>query len=132
MTRNEARDRLMQMFFQMETQNDFSIEARDKYLENYPVKGKQAEYIKKVHEYFLDNKDEIDSLIDSSSNGWKTGRMAKMDLAVVRLAITEMKAMDDVPAAVAVNEAVNLAKKYGTENSPKFVNGLLGKAVKSI
>ena len=129
MTRNEARDRLMQMIFQMDAQNDFSAEARDKYFENYPVRGKQAEYITEVHEYLMNNIETIDKLIDESSNGWKTGRMAKMDLAIVRLAIAEIRAMDDVPSAVAINEAVNLAEIYGTENSPKFINGLLGKAV---
>lgn len=130
MTRNEARAQLMQMLFQMDAQNDFSVEARDKYLELNEVKGKQADYIKKVHEYIMNNMEAVDEKIESSSNGWKIGRMPKVDLAICRLALSEIAAADDVPAPVAINEAVNLAKVYGTDASPKFINGLLGKAVK--
>lgn len=132
MTRNEARDRLMQMIFQMEAQDDFSSDARDKYLELYPIKGKQREYVERVHRFISEKMTEINELINSSSNGWKTQRMAKADLAIIRVAIAEVAAMEDVPESVAINEAVELAKKYGSDNSPKFVNGLLGKAIKDI
>ena len=69
-------------------------------------------------------------MIDDASEGWPASRMAKPDLAVIRVAVGEMLYADDVPDAVAINEAVNLAKAYGTDQSPKFVNAVLAKIKK--
>lgn len=63
------------------------------------------------------------------AEGWKTGRMGKVDLTLIRLAVYEMKYDEDVPVGVAINEAVELAKKYGTDESPAFINGVLAKLV---
>ena len=71
-------------------------------------------------------------MIDSASEGWNASRMAKPDLAIIRVAVGEMLSSDDVPRAVAINEAVNLAKDYGTDRSPKFVNAVLAKIEKTI
>ena len=73
--------------------------------------------------------EEIDAKINEVSEGWKTGRMGKVDLTLIRLAVYEMLYEEDVPAKVAINEAVELAKQYGTDNSPSFVNGVLAKLV---
>lgn len=73
---------------------------------------------------------EIDEALDSYSEGWKTKRMSKADLTVLRLAYYEMKFDDHVPTAVAINEAVELAKSYGEDTSPSFVNGILSKIAK--
>ncbi len=71
--------------------------------------------------------EEIDAAINEVAEGWKTSRMGKVDLTLLRLAVYEMKYDEDVPEGVAINEAVELAKKYGTDESPAFVNGILGK-----
>ena len=71
--------------------------------------------------------DEIDTLINEHTTGWKTGRMNKVDLTILRLAVYEMKWDEDVPTGVAINEAVNLAKKYSSEDGASFVNGVLAK-----
>lgn len=71
--------------------------------------------------------EEIDAVINEVAEGWKTSRMGKVDLTLLRLAVYEMKYDEDVPEGVAINEAVELAKKYGTDESPAFVNGILGK-----
>ena len=71
----------------------------------------------------------IDAAIDAVAEGWKTNRMGRVDLTILRLAYYEMKNDEDVPDAVAINEAVELAKKYGTDDSPAFVNGILAKLV---
>lgn len=63
------------------------------------------------------------------AQGWKTSRMGKVDLTLIRLAVYEMKFEEDVPAGVAINEAVELAKAYGTDDSSSFVNGILAKLV---
>lgn len=70
---------------------------------------------------------EIDKLLNETSEGWRTGRMNKVDLTVLRLAVYEMLYDDDIPVGVAINEAVELAKKYGGDDSGSFVNGILGK-----
>ena len=73
---------------------------------------------------------EIDSMLNESAKGWKTARMSKGDLTVLRLAVYEMKWDEDIPEGVAINEAVELAKRFGGENSSSFVNGILGKLAK--
>jgi N utilization substance protein B len=75
-------------------------------------------------------KDEIDKLLNEAAEGWKTSRMSKVDLAILRLAVYEMNYDDDVPVGVAINEAVEIAKKYGGDDSGAFINGVLGKIAK--
>ena len=74
--------------------------------------------------------EEIDQKIEEKSNGWSLKRLAKADITALRLAIYEIRYDEDVPAGVAVNEAVELAKLYGTDKSPAFVNGVLGSVVR--
>lgn len=75
---------------------------------------------------------EIDGMLDAVSKGWKTRRMGKADLNILRLAVYEMLWDDEVPVGVAINEAVELAKKYGNDESPSFVNGILGQIAKDL
>lgn len=70
---------------------------------------------------------ETDVLLDQTSTGWKTGRMARTDLCILRLAVYEILYDDRIPTGVAINEAVLLAKKFGGEDSSSFVNGILAK-----
>jgi len=72
----------------------------------------------------------IDREISAKTEGWKLSRMSRVDLSLIRLAKYEMDYDDEVPVKVAINEAVELAKIYGGEESPKFVNGVLAKLVK--
>ena len=74
-------------------------------------------------------RDEIDAYINGVSENWKTDRMGKVDLCIIRLAYYEIKHDDDIPQKVAINEAIELAKTYGTESSGNFVNGILAKVV---
>ncbi len=92
-------------------------------------KEKDRAYIFEKVGNISDKLEEIDAKINEVSEGWKTGRMGKVDLALIRLAVYEMLYDEDVPAKVAINEAVELAKQYGTDNSPAFVNGILAKLV---
>ncbi len=73
--------------------------------------------------------DEIDAQINAGAEGWKTTRMAKAELAIIRLAVYEMKYEEEIPESVAINEAVELAKVYGSDRGPSFVNGVLAKLV---
>jgi len=75
-------------------------------------------------------KSEIDAMINQIAEGWKTERMGKVDLTILRLAVYEVKFDEDVPASVAINEAVELAKKFGQDGSASFINGILAKFAK--
>ena len=74
---------------------------------------------------------EIDDMINENTEGWDTSRMGKVELSVLRLAVYEIKFDEEIPASVAINEAVEISKKYGQESSGAFVNAILGKVVRS-
>lgn len=75
-------------------------------------------------------KSEIDEIINKNAVGWTTERMGKVELAIIRVAVYEMEFDEDVPQSVAINEAVELAKKFGQDESASFVNGILAKIAK--
>ena len=131
MARSEERENLMKMVYQMALQNDYSIEAYEKFTE-LQVEINITDYFSRVYQALRDNLEDIDALINTCSVKWKTSRMPAVDLAILRLAAAEMKYAKDIPVSVSINEAVNLAKKYSTENSSRFINGVLGKAAKEI
>ena len=93
------------------------------------LKEQDQEYMKAKYQNVLDHLEEIDSLLNEYSNGWKTKRMSRVDLAALRLAVYEIRFDEEVPDKVAINEAVELAKKFGGDESPAFVNGILAKLV---
>ena len=126
MNRKEARDFVMQCVFQMEAQHDFEAPDIENYLSITDL-GENRAYAEKILKAVSGNIERIDTNIDNCSVGWPHWRMAKMDLAIIRVAVAEMFYCEDVPKAVSINEAVNLAKIYGTDQSPKFVNAILGK-----
>ena len=94
------------------------------------VKAEDESYIRTKYKAIAEKIPEIDALLNQVSDGWRTKRMAKADLNILRLAVYEVKYDEQVPAGVAINEAVELAKVYGEDGSPKFINGILGKIAK--
>ena len=101
------------------------IISEDSVEELIPLEDK--EYIVERVNKIIDAIPEIDKAIDEVAVGWKTDRMGKVELSILRLAYYEMAMDDDVPGKVAVDQAVILAKKYGSDNSPAFINGILAK-----
>ena len=87
-------------------------------------------YLKSVFYGVVKEADQLDDIIEKYSVGWKKNRISAVSLTLMRMCIYESKYIDDVPAAVAINEAVELAKKYDTEQAPAFINGILNAAVK--
>ena len=75
----------------------------------------------------VNNLEEIDSTIDQYSTNWALDRMARVDLSLLRLAVFEIQYLPDVPANVAINEAIEIGKRYGTKETPPFINGILDK-----
>lgn len=126
MTRKEAREFMMQVFFQMEACGDFDVNNKDNYMNQDKIKG-QKDYCNELFSLLCNKREEIDATIDKYSKNWKITRMPKTDVAVLRLSVCEITYLKNIPAAVSINEAVELAKKYGTEESWKYVNAILGK-----
>lgn len=87
----------------------------------------EAAYIRDKYQMIQEKLPEIDELLNSSSKGWKTSRMSKVDLTILRLAVYEIKFDDRIPIGVAINEAVEIAKSFGGDESATFINGVLGK-----
>ena len=130
MTRNEAREILMQMMYEMDTAKNMNKEAASLLAEER-LAGNHIERGKALLINIIDNLDAIDEEINKFSKSWKINRMPKVDLAVIRLAVGEIKYAEDVPDAVAINEAINLAKKYSTDQSSRYVHGVLGAIAKN-
>ena len=132
MTRTQQREYIFKLLFQIDFISKKEInEHISIFLDNlHEVSKDDKEAIKdrflKALPYVL----EIDDLLNSKVTGWKTNRMNKVDLSILRLAIYEMKYDDEVPVGVAIDEAVELAKKFSSKNGPSFVNGVLAKIVK--
>jgi N utilization substance protein B len=121
MNRIRSREVAMEILYQMEIQKSYEI---DKMLSHYE-ESLDIDYIKVVLNLWLDHKDEIENKIIEHLKGWKLDRIAKIDLSILRLGITEILYDDGIPVKVSINEAVNLAKKYVDEKSGKFINGVL-------
>lgn len=134
MTRRECREHLMVMLFQTEFHTKEELEEQITcYLDDITApKQDDVNYIKDKFRNTLEHLDEIDAMIESASDSWKLKRMFKIDLAIMRLAVYEMRYDEEIPVSVAINEAVEIAKKYGQDNSPAFVNGILAKVADGV
>ena len=129
MKRREQREHIFKLLFMTEFNSEEEMtEQLSLYFEGLPeLSEADQEYMKKKFEHVREHLSEIDECINSASHGWKTRRMSRVDLTALRLAVYEMKMDEDVPVGVAINEAVELAKRFGGEASGSFVNGVLGK-----
>lgn len=129
MGRRELREHIFKLLFRIEFNSREDMpEQLALYLEslNEAVETEQG-YIQKKYEDIVSKIDEIDRKLDSVTEGWSVKRMGKVDLTILRLAVYEMLYDEDIPTGVAINEAVELSKKFGGDESPSFVNGVLAK-----
>lgn len=131
MRRTEARELFMQLLFQMDIQNEYNKEHKDKFIKEYMEGSSQLDYFNELFDLIIENLPIIDEMLEALSDNWKITRMAKVDLAILRLSVAEILYMDAVPDSASINEAIDLAKKFGGEDSGKFINGILGKVVRS-
>ena len=129
MTRREIRELIFKMVFRVEFHNEEEIPEQLRLFMDAldTADDNDRAYIEHKAEDILAHLAEIDEIIDSSATNWKTSRMAKVELTLIRVAVYEIKYEEDVPTGVAINEAVELAKAYGEDNSPSFVNGVLAR-----
>lgn len=131
MTRRELREQVFKLLFGIEFHEASDLpEQIAAYEETEQVwDAEDGAYIKQKCMDISEHITEIDAAVNEVAEGWKTSRMGKVDLTLIRLAVYEMRYEEEIPVRVAINEAVELAKQYGTEDSPSFVNGILGKLV---
>ncbi|MBQ0040680.1 MAG: transcription antitermination factor NusB [Clostridiales bacterium] len=130
MTREEIREKTMQLIFQMDVAEEFDYEKLTPIEEDVKAVGKKQALA--TLEIIRDHIADIDEIIKANLDNWSLDRVAKTDLAILRNAIAEMKYNETIPNGVAINEAVNLAKKYGDDKSFAFVNSVLSKIEKSL
>ena len=132
MSRTELREHIFRMLFRIEFNSAEEMKEQEGFYfdELEEATGKDQEYILDKYRAIVEKKEEIDTLLNEVSEGWKTSRMNRVDLTIMRLAVYEIKWDEDVPTGVAINEAVELAKKYSSDDGPSFVNGILAKVVK--
>jgi len=113
--------------FQVEFQRENIKEQVEDFLDSYGESNYDKDYFLEIINGVLNSLKEIDELIDSKTKeNWSIDRIAKMDLPILRVAVYEMKHREDIPIGVSINEAVELAKKYGSDDSARFINGILG------
>lgn len=129
MKRSELREHIFKVLFGLEfnPQEEMAQQLSLYFDQVEDADDKDRSYIQNKAAAVAEHLNEIDTLINTHATGWKTSRMNKVDLTILRLAVYEMKWDDDVPISVAINEAVELAKQFGGEESPSFVNGVLAK-----
>lgn len=132
MTRSEMREHVFKLIFRVPFHDKNELrEQIDYYFDDLTdVNEKDYEYIKNKALLVCELSDELDEKINSVSEGWPVDRIGKAELAIMRLAVYEMLYDDDIPVNVAINEAVELAKSYGSDdNAASFVNGVFAKLV---
>jgi len=127
MIRREARKRALEILYQMEI-TGLSIERT---VENFSKVGAEVSpFTEKLVQGAVENKEPIDEQIDLAAAKWTIQRMPLLDRNILRIAIYEILYESDIPVSVSINEAVELAKIYGTPDSSKFINGVLGNIAK--
>ncbi|MCC8074115.1 MAG: transcription antitermination factor NusB [Clostridiales bacterium] len=128
MKRNEMREQAFFLAFESLFGNDDLQDVIELYSENIePV----CDYAKEVFSGICENKSDIENIIETYSKSWKVARLPKVTLAILSVAIYEINNVDSVPDSVAINEAVELAKKYATSDDASYINGILGAVVRN-
>jgi len=128
MPRRSAREAAMRLFYQKDVSGSHNcdMDALTEMVKEFVLNDKDLVYIRTLLEKAENNRSEIDRYISLYSKDWSFDRLAKVDLAILRVAVCEMLFFSDIPRNVSINEAVDLAKKYGDSGSGAFVNGVLG------
>ncbi|MBP5198554.1 MAG: transcription antitermination factor NusB [Lachnospiraceae bacterium] len=134
MKRRELREEVFKLLFRVEfnapddmpEQVKLFLEERDE-----PLGEKECKLVSERYDLIREKVGEIDDLLNKNIEKWNTERIGKVELTVLRIAVFEMLFDEDIPVTVAINEAVEIAKKYGQDNSGSFVNAILAKFVKT-
>lgn len=115
----------------MDINNDFSLDSLNLFLENNHFLGDESDYINRTVPDILENLETVDETIEKNLKGWTMARLAKVDRQILRIAVYEFLFKDDIPPEVSINEAVEIARLYSSDDAPKFINGILGTIYRS-
>ena len=131
MQRSVMRELAFKLIYGLEVQKDNTEEQVDLFIENNDIENEIAkDYLKDIAKGILDNNIEIEKLISENlKNNWSLNRISKINISLIKIAIYEML-YKNVPFKVAINEVVELAKKYADDSAPVFINGILASVVK--
>lgn len=124
-TRRRARELAMQALFYMDTQQNGSPRMLERFCENFSLPQNVRPFFLQLVNGVLAAQPQIDSLIERYSKNWRVHRMSCVDRNVMRVAVFEMLFCPDIPPKVSINEAIDVAKKFGTEESGAFINGIV-------
>ena len=130
MSRREIREQIFKLLFRIEFNQKEEMAQQEAFIfsdEENETSEKESVIISEKVNKIVEKLDDIDQLLNEKAKGWETERMGKVDLTILRLAVYEILYDEDIPTGVAINEAVELAKKFGQDSSPAFVNGVLAK-----
>lgn len=126
-SRSEARQEAFKLIFQTQTNRDDVEFLIEQMLENKPESQQNIEYIRNVLFGVLEKEEELKKDIsDNLSGGWKTDRISRVAFALLKLAVYEIKYMEDIPVRVSINEVIELDKKFDEPDNSSFINGVLG------
>jgi len=126
--RRKSREAALQALYYMDIRNDISTEALALFQRCFPPSEKTQPFFETLTRGVMLNRSQIDRLIERFSSNWKISRMACVDRNVMRIALYEILFLEDIPEKVSINEAIDIGKKYGTEESGAFINGILDSA----
>jgi len=124
-TRRKGRELALQALYQMEITGDASPKALEFFLLHFEASTKAKEFARRLVLGVVARRKEIDRLIEQSTENWKLSRMARVDLTILRMATYEMLFCPDIPIRVSIDEAIEIGKRFGTEDSATFINGVL-------
>ena len=129
MNRKLSRDKTMELLFGMTLSKDTTEEAIEGFVENYEEDIKEIDltYVKQALIGIEHNKEAIDTVISENLHNWKIDRISKVNLSILRLATYELLYDEQVPRAIAINEALEITRRYSDEKSVSFINGVLDK-----
>ncbi len=131
MSRSKLREKVFQLVFRVAFNDEEELAQQAEYFfgdeEQEGMTEKEQQQVQEKFDMVVARLSEIDTQINEKSTGWNVSRLGKVELAILRLAIYEIVYDETIPASVAINEAVELAKRYAAEESPAFINGVLAK-----
>ena len=130
MRRRKARELALRMLYQVETAGDDADRALTKYCSLFPYQQDIVDYAQLLLTVIRRHQEKIDEFIRQACEHWRIDRIAYVDKNVLRIGIFEMIFSDDVPPKVAIDEAIEMGKKYGSEDSREFINGVLDRILK--
>ncbi|WP_130807138.1 transcription antitermination factor NusB [Senegalia massiliensis] len=130
MGRRNAREATMKLLYQLELNKTFDEEIVKIFFENNNFTEDEKVYIESTIDNIQDNLKLIDEKIEKYIKGWKKERLSKVDLSILRISIYEIMFREDIPTQVSINESIEISKKYSSEESSKFINGVLGSFVR--